>query len=98
MRTPWQRRSASRAAPESAAASEAAPHAWRSAPPLAGSAGGPPPLTARSAELADALSRRLRSTRERPPLVHRAGLPDPAAPGTVRGLAVVSPRSTVRTG
>jgi hypothetical protein len=92
MRMPWQRRGAGRAEPENAAAPEARPHAWRSAPPLAGSAGGPPPLTARSAELADALSRRLRSTRERPPLVHRAGLPDPAAPGTVRGIAVASSR------
>src|SRR3984957_8948843 len=93
MRMPWQRRSAGRAEPEYAAAPAPTPHAWRSVPPLVGSAGGPPPLTARSVELADALSRRLRSTRERPPLVHRAGFPDPAAPGTVRGLAVASPRA-----
>src|SRR5579863_9427643 len=93
MRMPWQRRSAGRAEPENAVAPVASPHAWRSVPPLVGSAGGPPPLTARSVELADALSRRLRSTRERPPLVHRAGFPDPAAPGTVRGLAVASPRA-----
>jgi hypothetical protein len=54
-------------------------------------------LTARSVELADALSRRLRSTRERPPLVHRAGLPDPVAPGSVRGIAVASSRAVQRT-
>jgi uncharacterized protein DUF4157 len=98
MRMPWQRRSAGRAEPENAAPPEAMPHAWRSAPPLARSAGGPPPLTARSVELAESLSRRLRSTRERPPLVHRVGLPDPAAPGTVRGIAVASPRTTIRAG
>jgi len=97
MRMPWQRRSAGRAERETATAPEALPHAWRSAPPLAGSAGGAPPLTARSVEIADALSRRLRSTRERPPLLHRAGLPDPAAPGTVRGIAIASPRAVQRT-
>ncbi len=91
MRMPWQRRSAGRAEPETASAPGATAHAWRSAPPLTGSTGGPPPLTARSVELADALSRRLRSTRERPPLLHRAGFPDPAPPGTVRGIAVASP-------
>jgi hypothetical protein len=96
MRMPWQRRSAGRAEPENAAAPEAMPRAWRSAPPLAGSAGGPPPLTARSVELADALSRRLRSTRERPPLLHRAGFPDAAAPGIVRGIAVASPLAAAR--
>jgi hypothetical protein len=89
MRMPWQRRSAGRAEPENVPAPRSTPHAWRSAPPLTGSAG-VPPLTARSAELADALSRRLRSSRERPPLVHRAGFPDAPAPGTVRGLAVAS--------
>ena len=48
-----------------------------------------PPLTAGSAELADSVSRRLRSTSERPRLIHRSGLPE-AASGTVRGLAVAS--------
>jgi hypothetical protein len=91
MRMPWQRRSAGRAEPDTAGASAAPSHAWRSVPPLTGSAGGPPPLTARSVELADALSRRLRSTRERPPLLHRAGFPDASGPGTVRGIAVASP-------
>ncbi len=96
MRMPWQRRSAGRAEPENAAAPGPTPHAWRSTPPLVGSAGGPPPLTARSVELADTLSRRLRSTRERPPLLHRAGFPDAAAPGIVRGIAVTSPLGTAR--
>src|ERR1700722_14398011 len=96
MRMPWQRRSAARAEPENAAVPRPTPHAWRSTPPLIGIAAGPPPLTARSVEVADALSRRLRSTRERPPLVHRAGFPDAAAPGTVRGIAVASPPASTR--
>jgi Domain of unknown function (DUF4157) len=96
MRMPWQRRSAGRAEPETVATPGTTPHAWRSAAPLTGSAGGPPPLTARSVELADALSRRLRSTRDRPPLLHRAGFPDAAPPGTVRGIAVASPVALTR--
>src|SRR5580704_2082858 len=97
MRMPWQRRSAGRAEPTEVSAPEVSPRAWRSLPPLAGSAGTRPPLTAQSADLADALSKRLRSTRERPPLVHRSGLPDPAAAGIVRGIATAAPQSS-RTG
>jgi Domain of unknown function (DUF4157) len=93
MRMPWQRRGAGRAEPTEVSAPDVSPRAWRSLPPLAGSVGARPPLTAQSAELADALSRRLRSTRERPPLVHRAGLPDPAAAGTVRGIATAVPQT-----
>jgi hypothetical protein len=91
MRMPWQRRSAGRAEPTEVFAPEVSPRAWRSLPPLAGSVGARPPLTAQSADLADALSKRLRSTRERPPLVHRSGLPDPVATGTVRGIATAVP-------
>ncbi len=88
MRMPWQRRGGGRAGVDSTPAPEPTQHSeWRAVPPLQASIGARAPLTARSAELAEALSRRLRSTRERPPLVHRAGLPEPAAPGTVRGLA-----------
>ncbi len=92
MRMPWQRRSAARRATIEAPAPEttsrsAVESAWRSLTPLKGSLGGRPPLTARSTELADTLSRRLRSTAERPTLVHRGGLPDAAAAGMVRGIA-----------
>ncbi len=48
-------------------------------------------MTARSAELAEALARRMRAPGTRPQLVHRSGLPDPAGPGTVRGLAAAAP-------
>jgi hypothetical protein len=95
MRMPWQRRRGGRAEVDSTPAPESTQRRdWRALPPLQGTIGGRPPLTARSAELADALSRRLRSTRERPPLLHRAGLPEPAAVGTVRGLATAAHQST----
>jgi hypothetical protein len=94
MRMPWQRRSGWRAEVDSTPAPESTRrNDWTALPPLQGSIGGRPPLTARSAEFADALSRRLRSTRERPPLLHRAGLPERAAAGTVRGLATAAHQS-----
>jgi hypothetical protein len=87
MRLPWQRRSALRTGPDEAASPQ---NAWRSLTPLRGSVDPHPPMTAASAQLADGLSRRLRSTAERPPLIHRSGLPDPVAVGVVRGIAVAS--------
>jgi hypothetical protein len=92
MRMPWQRRSAERRVPAGASATEpiareSTQTAWRSLAPLQGSIGVRPPLTAQSAELAEGLSRRLRSPSERAPLVHRSGLPEPAAAGMVRGIA-----------
>jgi hypothetical protein len=93
MRLPWQRRVAGRVDVETAVAPAPLQHAWRKLPALHGGIDTKPPLTAGSVELADALSRRLRSTGERPRLIHRAGLPDAASPGTVRGLAAASGES-----
>jgi Domain of unknown function (DUF4157) len=92
MRMPWQRRSARRAKPDEVSTPEATRQAWRSLPPLEDGFGVRPPLTAQSAELADALSLRLRSTRQRSPLIHRSGLPAPAAGGTVRGIVTAVPQ------
>ena len=98
---PWQRQrgrpvaSAEPHAPDNSATErrrpDPGPRAWRSLPAMRGTAGVDAPLTARSAELAETLALRMRSTGTRPGLVHRPGLPDPAAPGTVRGLATVAP-------
>jgi len=101
MRMPWQRQrgrpvaSAEPHGPDDSATErrrqDPGPRAWRSLPAMRGTAGVDAPLTARSAELAETLARRMRATGTRPGLVHRPGLPDPAAPGTVRGLATVTP-------
>jgi len=101
MRMPWQRRrDGARSSGEPASdggASDAiavrTAGAWRSLPVIRGAASADPPLTARSAEMADTLARRMRSLGTRPALVHRSGLPDPAAHGTVRGLATVASAS-----
>src|SRR5580698_470875 len=89
MRLPWQRRVVGRGEGDTALAPAPAQHAWRKLPALQAGIDTKPPLTAGSAELAESVSRRLRSTSERPRLIHRTGLPD-AASGTVRGLAVAS--------
>src|SRR5580700_6012859 len=89
MRLPWQRRVVGRGEVETVVAPAPAQHAWRKLPALHTGIDTKPPLTAGSAELADSVSRRLRSTSERPRLIHRSGLPE-AASGTVRGLAVAS--------
>ena len=90
MRLPWQRRSAGRVDVDSPATREPARYAWNALPALRGGVDTKPPLTAQSVELADSLSRRLRSTGERPRLIHRSGLPEAASAGTVRGLATAS--------
>jgi hypothetical protein len=87
MRLPWQRRSALRTGPDEAPAPQ---NAWRALTPLRGSVDPHPPMTAASAQLAEGLSRRLRSTAERPQLIHRSGLPEPVGVGVVRGIAVAS--------
>jgi hypothetical protein len=89
MRLPWQRRVVGRGEVETVVAPAPAQHAWRKLPALHTGIDTKPPLTAGSAELADSVSRRLRSTSERPRLIHRSGLPE-AASGTVRGLAVAT--------
>jgi hypothetical protein len=89
MRLPWQRHVVGRGEVETVVAPAPAQHAWRKLPALHTGIDTKPPLTAGSAELADSVSRRLRSTSERPRLIHRSGLPE-AASGTVRGLAVAS--------
>jgi len=93
MRLPWQRRSAGRVDVDSSVTAEPARYAWNALPALRGGVDTKPPLTAQSVELADSLSRRLRSTGERPRLIHRSGLPEAAAAGTVRGLAAASIQS-----
>ena len=90
MRLPWQRRVAERVEVDRPDAPALARNAWRTVPALNAGMDTKPPLTAQSVELADDVSRRLRSTGERPRLIHRAGLPEPAAAGTVRGLATAS--------
>ncbi len=90
MRLPWQRRVAERVEVDRPDAPAPARNAWRTVPALNAGMDTKPPLTAQSVELADDVSRRLRSTGERPRLIHRAGLPEPAAAGTVRGLATAS--------
>jgi hypothetical protein len=90
MRLPWQRRSAGRVDVDSSATPEPARYAWNALPALRGGVDAKPPLTAQSVELADSLSRRLRSTGERPRLIHRSGFPEAASAGTVRGLATAS--------
>jgi hypothetical protein len=92
MRLPWQRRAAGRVETERSLAPEAAVHAWRTLPVLHSGIDRRAPLTAASTELADSISRRMRSTGERSRLVHRAGLPEAASAGTVRGLATASGR------
>src|SRR5450755_4013911 len=93
MRLPWQRRSAGSVEVDSASTPEPARYAWNSLPALGTGIDTTPPLTAQSGELADSLSRRLRSTSERPRLIHRSGLPEAASAGTVRGLATASAQS-----
>ncbi len=93
MRLPWQRRSAGRVDVDSASTPEPERYAWNALPALRAGIDTKPPLTARSVELADSLSRRLRSTGERPRLIHRSGLPEAATAGTVRGLATASLQS-----
>jgi hypothetical protein len=93
MRLPWQRRSAGHVEADSASTPEPARYAWNALPTLRAGIDTKPPLTAQSAELADSLSRRLRSTGERPRLIHRSGLPEAASAGTVRGLATASAQS-----
>jgi hypothetical protein len=93
MRLPWQRRSAGRVDVDSASTPEPARYAWNALPALRARIDTKPPLTAQSVELADSLSRRLRSTGERPRLIHRSGLPEAASSGTVRGLATASVQS-----
>jgi Domain of unknown function (DUF4157) len=90
MRLPWQRRNAGSVDAGNASASELKRHAWNALPALRAGIDTKPPLTAQSVELADSLSRRLRSTGERPRLIHRSGLPEAASAGTVRGLATAS--------
>jgi hypothetical protein len=90
MRLPWQRHSPGRPEPDDSSTPEPARYAWNALPALHASSDRKPPLTARSVELADSLSRRLRSTGERPRLIHRSGLPEAPSPGSVRGLATAS--------
>ena len=90
MRLPWQRRSAGRVDADSASTPEPKRYAWNALPALRAGIDTKPPLTAQSVELADSSSRRLRSTGERPQLIHRSGLPEAASAGTVRGLATAS--------
>ena len=93
MRLPWRRRSAGRVDVDSASMPDQPRYAWNSLPTLRAAIDTKPPLTAQSVELADSLSRRLRSTGERPRLIHRSGLPEAASAGTVRGLATASLQS-----
>src|SRR4029077_12989546 len=93
MRLPWQRRSAGRVDVDSASTPEPKRFAWNALPALRAGIDTKPPLTAPSVELADSLSRRLRSTGERSRLIHRSGLPEAASAGTVRGLATASLQS-----
>ncbi len=93
MRLPWQRRSAGRVDVDSASTPEPKRYAWNALPALRAGIDTKPPLTAQSVEFADSSSRRLRSTGERPRLIHRSGLPEAASAGTVHGLATASLQS-----
>jgi hypothetical protein len=93
MRLPWQRRNAGSVDADNASASQPNRYAWNALPALRAGIDTKPPLTAQSVELADSLSRRLRSTGERPRLIHRSGLPEAESAGTVRGLATASLQS-----
>src|ERR1700730_16084044 len=93
MRLPWQRRNAGSVDADNASASQPNRYAWNALPALRAGIDTKPPLTAHSVELADSLSRRLRSTGERPRLIHRSGLREAEPAGTVRGLATASLQS-----